>query len=407
MMTLKKSKNEQGRSKTCVRAVKWIGWLIFSGITIFWISKVLEKYLSYPVSTAVTLVKNETFTMPSITICPLTNIFGFVPCLNETKLEMYNISDFRPGKFTRYYEILSQVKYDKKGDALAQLSCHYSIKQYRDEGILDCKNDTNILGSWKTYQTQETTCHTFTPIPAVGVNNYVNIILKHDPCRYFQIAIHDPSEVYELETSFDFKTRYLFSGDSYQIHAMATEFHKVNRKPSPCVEDPGYSQSACLNVMKMKYLIKLVGCNIPDVTGFQIFEDYPRCTHMSAVDRFVYERHLVSFEKDSKYRSEMKKDVNKCLESCHKLLYKVNMAQSTKKSVTDYYKRSKSSSITLRPSKDAIPFMRVKEHLDLTPDMLVSFIGGTIGIFLGFSCLSLLDFVEILLEKIISFIKQQ
>ena len=145
----------------------------------------------------------------------------------------------------------------------------------------------------------------------------------------------------------------------------------------------------------MKYLIKYAGCNIPEVTGLPTFEDYPRCIGVPEEMRFTRERERINNEKNSKYRKMLEMEGGKCLKACNKYIYKFKQ----NKTFSSYFSKVNRSSLTLSMSKEAQPFMKVQEQLDLTPDMLISLIGGIVGIFLGYSCLSLLDLVEFLLRK--------
>ena len=52
-----------------MRVLKGLAYVAFSTVAIYWISKVLQNYLAYPVYTTVSLENNETFTWPSLTIC--------------------------------------------------------------------------------------------------------------------------------------------------------------------------------------------------------------------------------------------------------------------------------------------------------------------------------------------------
>ena len=57
--------------------------------------------------------------------------------------------------------------------------------------------------------------------------------------------------------------------------------------------------------------------------------------------------------------------------------------------------------MTLDPN--VLPYQRVGEQFSVTRDMLVSFVGGIIGIFLGFSTMSLVYLIELLYRQIFQF----
>ena len=390
-----------------LRLFRFLSFIVFSGIAFYWISEVWISYFAYPVNTVVTLVKNETFTMPSITICPQTIVTHyktgskypktyFIPCYNETELKMYNISNFSP--FTPFYHsILSKIRYDTREEVLGLSTCSYSHNDFSDQGVYDCMKNTSGLGSWKTYQTQHAVCHTFTPTPATAFDDRVDFRIKLLPCNAMQIVIHSPNIVFEQETSPDFKPFTLGLGRSIALEVTASEFHNVKRKSSPCNNDPRYSQSKCLNKKKMKYLIKHSGCNIPEVTGMLKFEDYPACTSESEMIKFETRRaELTNLDKE--YRLEIQNKAHECPEPCSKIMYKVKRYPKSYQYLVD----NNLSSISFKMSTEAMPFMRATEQFTYTPDMLVSFIGGTISMFLGYSCLSLVDIIEVSYKKIMN-----
>ena len=136
-------------SNPFIKGLRTVLWLVFFGITIFWISEVLATYFSYPVNTAVTLVENDSFTLPSITICLLSSNFYWTPCYNKTTIEKYNITNLSPDTIALYYKFLEKAKYETKEDALGQSKCLYFHSDNTD--IIDCENSISSLGSWNTH----------------------------------------------------------------------------------------------------------------------------------------------------------------------------------------------------------------------------------------------------------------
>ena len=388
---LKNLKIENITKSTCVQVCRGISFVLLSGVAAFWISEVLGTYFAYPVNTAVTMVKNESFRLPSITICPFSSIAQKIPCYDKTKLNKYNLTE-QTIQRPNYWEILSKIKYSRQEDCITD--CTYVHTDYRDSQISNCTNTTTVLGSWKTYETQDSTCHTFTPIPAVSVIDYVQLFFKHDKCKFLQATIHSPDEVYQSETNFDFTTLTFIPGRSYSLDVAMEEHQKVNRKTSPCEEDPTYSESTCTNSKKIEYLVKQAGCKVPEAPGIFTFEDYPECDVLSS-DQFKRELSKLNSQL-LKYPQELQNEIQKCLQNCNKFIYKYNenfMFRSHLRPIS-------MSILSINMDADAIPYMRVKEQLALSPEMLVSFIGGTIGIFLGYSCLSVVDFIEFLWKKV-------
>ena len=89
---------------------------------------------------------------------------------------------------------------------------------------------------------------------------------------------------------------------------------------------------------------------------------------------------------------ELTQDEKRCLPACHTLMYISN--NYLRKSLQD----KSISEIKFKLSKDAMYYLQVQENLAITTDDLVANIGGTVGIFLGVSCLTFVSFLKYLVK---------
>ena len=186
-------KNEQ-YGYICFNALWCVSLLFFSCMSTFWCYQALRTYISQPVSTSVSIVKNESFTWPSITVCPhqscynktILNNLGMKYNLTQYDLSYWNYqpfdltsSNFNWEKYN-YSQILSEAKYNAREDILYK--CIYFNTDYYADSIRNCWYISSQLGTWKSYRTQDGFCHTFNAIPAVSEGNYISILLNYKLC---------------------------------------------------------------------------------------------------------------------------------------------------------------------------------------------------------------------------------
>ena len=155
----KEEESKLNHCETFMKGLRYMAYIISSIIAVFWISKVFENYLSYPVYTKVTLIDNNTFNWPSITVCSHT--MPWKTCAKELK------------------DMLNFCTYDRY-----------------DSEINDCRNKSSDLGHWRSYKTQHETCHTFTPIPTHRKVDSIELGFDFDSCNLLRGAIHPAEEVY-------------------------------------------------------------------------------------------------------------------------------------------------------------------------------------------------------------------
>ena len=393
-----------------VDIVKWVTIFVLTGITAYWIYQVGVTYASEPVTATISMINNNTFTWPTFTFCPRMN------CFNKTALiqlsQKYNLTlanlgywDFNPFDVEKsnfnwdkynYSEILSAAMYKRREDVI--IGCEYLNTKYYNITGRNCLKESSELGTWKSYNTQYSPCHSFTPSPAINVGNFLRFYMNPHACDRVDIAVHDSSEQYFMEATPIIQTFSRNTNKNPQVLVIKVrEFQKVNRARYPCETETTYSESDCYQKTFVKYLIQQAGCYIPAVTGYQ---KHSICKNNTMFKEFSYRRKRLSNPLHYQVPVNLQQNRKRCLPRCHKLFYDVDW-----KNGRQSLGKGNSSNILVYISGDGMLYMRVKESFSLTADMLVSDIGGTMGLFLGVSGLSFLSFFGFFYEKMMKIIE--
>ena len=206
------------------------------------------------------------------------------------------------------------------------------------------------------------------------------------------IAIHPSTESYYMVDSPLVTSYSITPGESIQLAITVQEFNMVNREYSRCEKSPNYSQTTCIHTKKMEFLIKKAECYVPEVTGYPTFGNYEICNNITTVNNFNDWRWRLSYPNYYKEPVELKKEIKKCPDPCQRYIYKV--VQS------NYTACEWSPCVKVSIGGDGMLFMKVDEHFSVTLDMFISDIGGILGLFLGFSCLSFVPWLKALYKMI-------
>ena len=115
---------------------------------------------------------------------------------------------------------------------------------------------------------------------------------------------------------------------------------------------------------------------------------------IDSLEKFEKKREALNFHSFSGIHLGVEKRNEICPPKCNKMIYEL------KRSPAYPFAYWETSEIDLRLDPHVIPYQKVEEQLAVTPDMMVAFVGGTIGIFLGYSALSLVDLLEVFFKKL-------
>ena len=396
------------RKKERLKYLHYLVKIILSGITLYWIYKVAKTYSSQPVTSTISMINNNTFAWPTFTFCPHRS------CFNKTALtqlsQQYNLtlknmtfwdsepfnvdnSSFNWDKLN-FSDILSAAEYKRKED-IVQWCEYLNSKYYKTDGK-DCMKESSKLGKWSSYNTQYSPCHSFTPTPGTNVGNFLRIYLNPNLCEHVEVSMHQVKDQTYLEATPNLRVFRKHTKNSPQVLTVKrTEFNKVNKETSPCEMSASYSESECYKKAFVKFLIMKSGCFVPEITGYIPAINYPVCRNTSMYKEFSYWKKILENPFDYPVPEELEKDRNKCNPRCHRILYDVDW-----KNGRQSLGRDNSSNILIYMSGEGMMYMKVDEYFSLTLDMLVSDIGGTLGLFLGVSGLSFLSLFANFYDKL-------
>lgn len=289
--------SQQGGSTLYKKTLWWVCAAIFSSITIFWVERTISRYNSKPVTSVVSIKRNESFTWPALSICPDER------CYNEEAVKdlskHYNISRdnsadpelFKLTTFTskfdlnryNYSDIVTKARFINRTSIISD--CKYvSIRDSAElYNLTMCFDDVSAYHKWSTYNTRFAPCFKFVPtIPAKELWDYARIAIDTTVCNKYDIGIHPSVEIYYRHSSSTVKEYIGRKGYSIEFRFQAKVYDSINRKSSPCVEDNDYSQSLC-NEMRIKdQVMKEAGCYFRAVTGPPKDDNYPECNNLTA-----------------------------------------------------------------------------------------------------------------------------
>ena len=400
---------ETPESKTtngfCLEILWWVLCLVCGVCASYAVYQMIQTYRSEPISSMVSMMVNDTFEWPTATFCLHEDL-----CYNQTAVqEIMEQNNLKPNTkahkknkkgrkgpfeftsdfdYVRYSEYILDSRYHLKENII--IRCEYSVTdRYGETSTVDC--DRSKVGTWKSYETPGGTCHSFTSKPATDVQNSISFFLNFKLCSQVYVIIHSAPDIF-----YDIITPYMISYTMGQEGARESfvnvqEFNRVNRKIKPCEENPDYSQATCQHIATMKYYIAEQGCNVPVLTGLSSFKDYPICNDSSSVFYFTSNIRFMTDINKLHLPKQLQDERNKCLERCQKKIYK------QEKSKSHTYKNPDNSSIfKMSIPEDGMLFYRIEEQFDLDFTTLLSNIGGTLGIFLGVSILSIVDILSMM-----------
>lgn len=376
----------------CFKLLWWICITIFTGIATYWTVTVINKYNSEPVTSTVTLRRDEAFPWPAVTVCPSTNCYNETARTNIKEKFNFEMSD-EPysGPFVNletdwnlfnFSSLIKETYLRHRSDILD--SC--IITNSDGEHFCGEVDFFGEFGRWESYSTVSSPCHSFIPPPMTTTDDDITWYLKSGVCKDFNIAMHEPNDRFYRAGK-----NYLILKNEYEVSISVEnmqEYNYVNRRVAPCIDDPGYSQQKCIEDKRREYLVSLYGCTIPVITGHIL-------THRECNDTTETFMHTIRYIWDPYFPNrEFEKEKIKCLPSCHIYVYDF---RNTKPIPSP----DNVTKISLQFTHDSLRFLQVVENPAMTLDDLVANIGGTVGIFLGVSCLSGLSFIQYITTLVI------
>lgn len=357
------------RDYSTTRKVVWVVILVGLAAVCLWqVIDRIQYYLSEPTSFQVTVDRLHEIHFPAITICPAREPFH-----NDDWDKAFSLPNFfdSPKSNFSLKEIWEEFAIREK-DLSVSSACNGSNFCDFINGVNTTLNATSLPTFWGL-------CATLSqdfPAEYRGMATYWAIFLnpgpyerewfdRHAAAQYF---LHDLHAIYRHE-AFLFADLWSLGGDTI-IQFTLKQFEFLNLTRDPCASQEQVIR--CKNKCIDDSLEKIVNCSLPFMTS-----KWPACrTGLEAKRAFDQTR-------DFYYTYNWTRCV--CKRQCRENVYVANTNTAEK--------RPDDRSVMVFQLADNL-VERVYEEHSYSFSALLSDIGGSIGIFLGFSILSLLQLLE-------------
>ncbi|XP_046846673.1 acid-sensing ion channel 1-like isoform X2 [Xenia sp. Carnegie-2017] len=401
-------------------------WLILHGfmfsLFIWQTSTIAQKYLEFDVTSSIELVTEEEVKFPVITFCNF----------NKYRKSFIKDTDFFKVIEKKYplYEnennSVDWTKYPKIND-LNMTAFIYNVSHQMDydnttkKGMLyycTWKGEICDKTYFKPTLTDMGLCHTFTPdksnnskVTAPGKHSGLHLRISVEQSEYIgflefsaglKIRIHDPDEL-PLVSGLGFAVM-----PGSHVYASITRQRTISLK-SPyktMCEDkklPGvkkYTIAACYEVCKQNYIAKSCKCQ----TFYMRDIKYKPCN----VKQYLN----CVYPLEEKYSSSSNSSKCECPESCDSMKYNVYLSYGSfpsNASATLYAATENTTSQNFRTNMVAIDvfyedliYKVLRQVPAYTLQSLLGEIGGLMGLFLGASILTMMEFVDVAVMLILT-----
>ena len=205
----------------------------------------------------------------------------------------------------------------------------------------------------------------------------------------YRIYFHDPtfflySQIPHNFPGFNFKTD-LSGGGKFSLFFSVTQRKDLNTKSSPCIEDPGYDYQHCVR----NYLALEIGCKLP----WDNSQEFNEC---STIDDLL--EYSIAYHKFSVYGLLKITNQTKCVKPCNYKQYKmIGQEQYNKKHSLEEANSTRIFAkhyVYIAATEEIVIEKEVAGYTGLS---LLADMGGSLGMFLGFSFLGAWDKAELLI----------
>ncbi|XP_037803586.1 acid-sensing ion channel 1-like [Penaeus monodon] len=241
------------------------------------------------------------------------------------------------------------------------------------------------VGSWTTVYTVLGVCNQFTlrePVAISGIFNNMYLLLhdqeseSYENDRGFKILIHDPRD----DPVIDLRTHgtTLMEGWVKDVRVAVREFKTIPTNRRPCIATPTYSSSQCISMCFLRTLYDETKCLMPYMSASVAPTGEPCRTPEQY-------RLAIEKEQDLLFYGGWSHVKCNCLKQCNEDIY------------STYTEAAKTSgkSAKLRVFFQDLTYDEVSEDIAYGAIALLCDIGGTLGLLLGASVLTFIEFVEV------------
>ena len=162
----------------------------------------------------------------------------------------------------------------------------------------------------------------------------------------------------------------------------------MNRKSSPCIEDPGYDYQQCIR----NYLAREIGCKLP----WDNSQEFNECSTVDDLLEYSTAYHLLSVSGLLNITNK-----TKCVKPCYYKQYKMVGQEQYNK---NYSLAGLEEANTSRLFSKHYVYIAASEEIVIEKEVagytglsLLADMGGSLGMFLGFSFLGAWDKAELLI----------
>nr|XP_027216519.1 degenerin mec-4-like [Penaeus vannamei] len=252
------------------------------------------------------------------------------------------------------------------------------------------------------------TSHARDPVAISGIFNNMYLLLhdqeseSYEDDRGFKILIHDPRD----DPVIDLRTHgtTLMEGWVKDVRVAVREFKTIPTNRRPCIATPAYSSSQCISTCFLRTLYNETRCLMPYMSHSLIglrprAESHSRCNHCHLLlpaapvaprgepcrtpEQY---RLALAREQDLLFYGGWSHVRCSCLKQCNEDIYST---------FTEAAKTS-GKSAKLRVFFQDLTYDEVSEDIAYGAIALLCDIGGTLGLLLGASVLTFIEFVEVL-----------
>ncbi|XP_050719585.1 acid-sensing ion channel 4-like [Eriocheir sinensis] len=382
-----------GMSRACVsscpRAQRGVWTLALLTCTALMTAQVWDRltyYLSTPVTVNVRVTRNQTLRFPIVSFCNK-NRFNMTAVRQMQEERAERLGETNSSEVATW-DIPDLLDDEDMDAAKVWTRTSHGLDRMVKECWFTRGKRCEEVGSWSTIHTVLGICYQYRvndPVETSGIFNNMYLLL-HDkePQQYngdngFKILIHDPRD----DPVIDLRTHgtTINEGWGKDVRVAVREFKTISRHRWPCVSNTSYSSSQCISRCFLTALHAHTQCLMPymhDIDGRQCntSEEYRNSTDM--------ETRLLFF-------GGWKHSQCECLKQCNEDIYSI---------YTEAAKTNKDSA-KLRVFFQDLTFDEVSEEIAYGTIALLCDIGGTLGLLLGASVLTFMEFLEVVIVKVL------
>ena len=169
--------------------------------------------------------------------------------------------------------------------------------------------------------------------------------------------------------------------EKIKIHALSTDDY-------PCETSKNYSGQHCRMLYNEKAFIRKVGCRLPFMEQLMTKDDNRTQSRICTLN----EGNVSVTDFFSIWKNLKNEEVDECplIKRCQRAVYKLYENFETKEG-------NDSSQLILKPLDSTVQY--IKDDYAYDTQSFIGEVGGTLGLMLGLSFISIFDFIDVLIQK--------